>query len=76
MDKNNDEKLTYEEFVNGVKQDAAIAQVSPFPSHVRISGVELVTAGSFFVWWFCMIHSSAVPRSVLLLRLRNEKDTC
>ena len=32
MDKNNDEKLTYEEFVNGVKQDSAIVQVSPFPS--------------------------------------------
>ena len=32
MDKNNDEKLTYEEFVNGSKKDSAIAKVSPFSS--------------------------------------------
>jgi len=29
MDKNRDEKLTYEEFVNGSKRDSAIAKVSP-----------------------------------------------
>ena len=32
MDKNNDDKLTYAEFVNGSKQDSAIAKVSSVPS--------------------------------------------
>ena len=32
MDKNNDQNLTYAEFVNGSKQDPAIAKVCPFPS--------------------------------------------
>jgi len=31
MDKNRDQNLTYEEFVNGSKRDSAIATVSPFP---------------------------------------------
>ena len=31
MDKNNDGRLTYEEFIGSAKQDFTIAQVSPFP---------------------------------------------
>jgi hypothetical protein len=65
MDKNSDQKLTYAEFVNGSKQDSAIAKVSPFPSRRMFTpSLDSVILGSDLVWWFCVIYSGAASRSV------------
>ena len=42
MDKNQDHRLTYEEFIDGSKQDPAIVKVyPPPPPHVRALTLQL-----------------------------------
>ena len=71
MDKNNDNKLTYQEFIDGSKQDPAIARVMPslFRGVFSFPSSDTETSGSSPVRWFCVTHSSDVSRSVRLPHL-------
>jgi hypothetical protein len=64
MDTNNDKKLTLEEFVEGIKQDSAVAKVRPFPlpGTFAFPGSDATILGPMLVRWSYIIHSSAASR--------------
>ena len=64
MDKDHDEKLTFEEFVDGIKQDSAIAKVRPFPFRgtSAFPGSDAAIPDPMLVRWSYINHSGAASR--------------
>jgi hypothetical protein len=66
MDRNKDAKLTYDEFVEGSKQDPTIVQVSPHSLHMIILERSLFLLGRHYRYTMVLYNGVIIVMATFL----------